>query len=122
MKKILENIKDFFWVLNVYLRGKVFHQEKYCPQNEKQSYSFFQLPVPFTSKRIIMLMRWWGLKPMTVKELVNFINDTSNFRVQKDKNTGSLQLSYFNGPDVWETNNDPFFSRKFLAPRRCLKI
>jgi len=63
MTKFFNAICDFLWVLSAFLRGKLLRQKAYRPQG-----IFFRLPVPVTAKRIIMLLKWWGMRPMGIHE------------------------------------------------------
>lgn len=60
---MFSNIRDFLWVLQAYLRGKLLRQKAYRLQG-----NMFRLPVPVTTKRILMLIKWWGHRPLTIKE------------------------------------------------------
>ena len=60
---MFKNLRDYLWVVQVFLRGKVLRQKAYMPQG-----NCFRLPVPMTTYRILMLMKWWGLRPLTQKE------------------------------------------------------
>lgn len=59
-------IRDFLWVLQAFLRGKLLRQKAYCPQG-----TFFKLSLPFpvTAKRIKTLMSWWGYRMATLTDL-----------------------------------------------------
>ena len=57
-------IRDFLWVFQAFLRGKLLRQKAYRPQG-----NFFRLPVPVTAKRITMLMKWWDYRPATMADL-----------------------------------------------------
>lgn len=57
-------ISDLLWVLQAFLRGKLLRQKAYRPQG-----NFFRLPVPVTTNRITMLMKWWGYRPATLADL-----------------------------------------------------
>ena len=61
---MFSSICDFLWVLQAFLRGKVLRQKAYRPQQ-----GMFCLPVPVTAIRILRLVRWWGLRPMTAAEM-----------------------------------------------------
>lgn len=54
---MFKTFRDYLWVLQAFLRGKVLRQKAYQPQG-----NFFRLPVPMTTNRILMLMKWWGLR------------------------------------------------------------
>ena len=60
---MFKNLRDYLWVVQVFLRGKVLRQKAYMPQG-----NCFRLPVPMTTYRILMLMKWWGLRPLTQAE------------------------------------------------------
>jgi len=60
---MFKNLRDYLWVLQAFLRGKVLRQKAYTPQD-----NCFRLPVSMTTNRILMLMKWWGLRPLTQKE------------------------------------------------------
>lgn len=62
-------IRDFLWVLQAFLRGKILHQKIYRPQG-----SFFRPPGPASVRRIRMLMEWWRFRPATKDELIAFWN------------------------------------------------
>ena len=57
------SVRDFFWVLWTYLRGRVLRQKAYLPG----SYTF-RLPATVPLERVIMLMLEWGLPVMTCSE------------------------------------------------------
>ena len=69
-------IRDFLWVLQAFLRGKVLRQKAYRPVYQIGgnyfSFDHFTRSVPITSgttiRRMTMLMRWWGFRPMTPEE------------------------------------------------------
>ena len=64
----LMSIRDFFWVVQSFLRGK-FGDKSYQIKN-----GIFRLSKSTTSKRVAMLMRCWGFKPATIKELIEIEN------------------------------------------------
>ncbi len=62
---MITKIGDFFWVLQAFFRGKVLKQKAYCPQH---GISFRGIPIAAV-KRMVMLMRWWGLWPKTLEDV-----------------------------------------------------
>ena len=75
-------IRDFLWVPQAFLRGKVLRQKNYRFQD-----NFFRLTVPVTARRIVMLMKWWGYRPATMAELY------TEARARARHNYGSLVLT-----------------------------
>ncbi len=84
IKEVIMNTKfrDFLWVLQAFLRGKVLRQKVYQPQG-----NFFRLSVPVTARRNTMLMRWWGYRPATMAELYKAM------RARAGHSYGSLVLT-----------------------------
>lgn len=72
MNKI-KAIRDFLWVLQAFLRGKVLYQKTYRPQG-----NFFRPPGPASVRRIRMLMEWWCFRPATMDELIAFWSVAGN--------------------------------------------
>lgn len=60
---MFNSIRDFFWVLWSYLRGRVLRQKCYLPE----SY-MFQLSATIPLERVKMLMAEWALPVMTCNE------------------------------------------------------
>ena len=90
-------IRDFLWVLQAFLRGKVLCQKAYCPQGD-----LFQLSIPVTAKRITMLMKWWGYRPATMAELYKAA------RARARRSYGSLVLTPSREElEEWEKHTSP---------------
>jgi hypothetical protein len=89
-------IRDFLWVFRAFLRGKLLYQKAYRPQG-----NFFRLPVPVTAKRITMLMKWWGHRPMTLNEAKALMEQMS----KQDDDSGRAPFLNWTGSG-WEKKND----------------
>ena len=68
LKAMFKAVRSFLWVLQAFLRGKVLRQKAYRPQG-----NIFRLPVSTSARRIKMLVKWWGFRPATTKELMELI-------------------------------------------------
>ncbi|MFA6594052.1 MAG: hypothetical protein WCT16_02220 [Candidatus Buchananbacteria bacterium] len=62
-------ILDYLWVIVAYIRGKVLCQKAYRPQGDGKL-AFFQAARGTNFKRISILMKWWGCRPVSVEELL----------------------------------------------------
>ncbi|MBI1957332.1 MAG: hypothetical protein HYS44_02655 [Candidatus Niyogibacteria bacterium] len=82
MKK-LNAIRDFLWVLQAFLRGKVLRQKAYWPLD-----NVLRPPVPTTVRRISMLMRWWGYRLPTLDEAKALVE-------RKEKHGYRVDVDYF---------------------------
>ena len=103
-------IRDFLWVCQAFLRGKLLRQKAYRPQG-----NFFRLPVPVTNKHITMLMKWWGYRPMTLNEAKALMEQISKY----DADSGHIPFLYWTGSG-WEKKddwNDWGNSHRFIAVR-----
>ena len=66
MKNI--SVRDFFWVLAAFLRGKLLQQKAYCPQSTSGNMCLMSGMKGMSIRRMSLLMKWWGLRAMTLKE------------------------------------------------------
>jgi len=68
------SIRDFFWVLFAFVRGKLLRQKAYRPKpwGGNSSIIFGMQGANFC--RLSLLMKWWGLRPMTQQELHTYLN------------------------------------------------
>ena len=68
---VLNWFRDYLWVLQAYLRGKVLRQKYYRPQTSV----YFNIPptTNATTKRMVLLIRWWGLRPATFGDMGRLI-------------------------------------------------
>lgn len=104
---------DRLWVLKAYLRGKVLRQKAYRPQG-----NMFRLSVSVTAKRIMMLMSWWGFRPMTAEEVLKLMLEqqpapTSRVPfVEWDSEGSKPDLSWGSPRDRWGDRSS------FLALRK----
>ncbi|MEK7552061.1 MAG: hypothetical protein AAB534_01460 [Patescibacteria group bacterium] len=68
-------IRDFFWVLQAFIRGKVFHQTDYVPGPNAKAFIMslvrpsWRIRGSFSVGRIATLMRWWGPQMMTKRQI-----------------------------------------------------
>lgn len=69
MNEFFGYIADLLWVILAYLRGKVLRQKAYRLVTQN---GLMRPPMATTVRRMIMLMRWWGLRPATLEELRAF--------------------------------------------------
>jgi hypothetical protein len=82
----INTLRDYLWVIQAFLRGKILRQKAYRPKDNS-----FCLSVPVTGKRISILMKWWKFRPMTIKEAIDLMGQAVK---QQNLNTGSPFLSW----------------------------
>ncbi len=61
---------DYLWVLQAFLRGKVLRQKAYRPQG-----NIFRAMPGGSIGRMLILIRWWGYRPMTLEEALESMKD-----------------------------------------------
>ncbi|MCK9588151.1 MAG: hypothetical protein M0Q93_02175 [Terrimicrobiaceae bacterium] len=69
MKSFKSLVLDYLWVIVAYFRGKVLRQKAYRPQGDGKV-QFFHASRGATVRRILILMKWWGCRLLTVEELL----------------------------------------------------
>lgn len=69
MKKEIKII-DYLWVLQAFLRGKILRQKAYRPQG-----NIFHTIPGGSIERMLILIRWWGYRPMTAEEWVQSMKE-----------------------------------------------
>ena len=101
---VVSKVRDFFWVLQAYLRGKVLRQKAYLPQ-PWGTMSSFQWVSGMTVSRAITLAKWWGCRPATFQEVNRLLRDTD-----------SIPYLRWNGSEV-EMEYDPDHRSESLVSR-----
>jgi hypothetical protein len=66
---MFSNIRDYLWVLQAYLRGKLAAPEG-LPSQTNGPLVTFRATRGVTYRRQVMLMRLWGTRPMTLDEAI----------------------------------------------------
>lgn len=74
----LERFIDYCWVLQAFFRGKVLCQRSYRPLG-----NFFQRMPGGKNRRMEILIRWWGCRKPTWKELKIHVASVSFFNASK---------------------------------------
>jgi len=105
---VIQNISDWLWVLQAYLRGKMLRQKAYRPNGNK-----FRFPVSVTTARIMMLIKLWGFRPMTVAELTRLMAESAPKKSNRvpfiEWDRHDQKWCARNTWDRWESNSS-FFS------------
>ena len=73
---IIQSIRDFFWVLWAFIRGKVLRQQDYIPSPDVQAFCMSLMKPSwsinnFNVGRFAILLRWWGPMEMTRRQIFN---------------------------------------------------
>jgi len=114
MTSFLLAFRDYFWVINAFFRGKVLREKTYRPQG-----NIFRAPKGATAKRITMLAKFWGRRPMTLAEAVGLVNQRAE--AERVDLTGRVPFLHWNGSS-WQKSDGrgdwDNSSHHFLAARR----
>ena len=62
-------VRDFFWVLIAFVRGKLLRQKTYRPQPHGQILIMTDMK-GMTTRRLTLLTKWWGLRHLTLSEML----------------------------------------------------
>lgn len=108
---MFNTIRDFLWVLQAFLRGKLLRQKAYRPQG-----NFFRPPVPVTIKRITRLMKWWGHRPMTLDEVKTLMEQAAKWDNPEVLYGGDWSEHYDFGHHL--SRDDWDNSHRFIVVRR----
>ena len=85
--KVIDRFKssrDFLWVLQAFLRGKVLRQKAYRPHGNGKGF-FLRVPEGTSQERSTALLKKWKGKPIMVKDVVEGSNSSSIFSLIYDK-------------------------------------
>jgi hypothetical protein len=122
-------MRDFIWVFRAFWRGAVLGKIDYQPQGDR-----FLLPINATTKRIKMLMKWWGYPPFEkIDKLHSLIklqkngkfgllltNGKGNIFFFRDKHGVHVIGTYWNDEDGWNIIRPPMSSYKWHAGDQIL--
>lgn len=116
-------VRDFTWVFCAFWRGAVLNKRDYQPQGDR-----FPLTMNATTKRIKMLMKWWGCPPFKNIDELNLLikaqkngkfgllltNGKGNIFFFRDKH-GVFHVvgAYWNDDDGWNIINPNIHFSKF---------
>ncbi len=62
------SVRDWSWVLQIFFCGKVLRRKNYRPKDAGDQMSIFQGLPKMTGRRMVLLLKLWGLRPLTLDE------------------------------------------------------